>query len=355
MNTNTQKKKHQQFGFQLLVILLLVAVIFSIWYFSEKQDRHNEILNQENISRSAPIPADDLKDLREIYLNSAKDLMKNGYGNLQLANNFHFQTRLSDQKTLSDMDTTVFWSEFGNQFGYIDQNSAQYLIQGNQVKISFESDKSGNRYRFWRLVSFGNYDKQGRTSLKPVLEEEAVIQSDSATQNQDKLAVVGSYLNQLFQPEELMMKGVEDGKIVDIDLGAEVKKHWTMLFFFDGAYTPNCPSDCVNLLDSIYKLEGLNLKVYAIGADLPTAQTAWSKSYFGKLPVSLLADTGLTVTGRLGFADYSNWAPRKGVMILDNTGKIRYLSMMDKMLTRNYDDYVRIIKLLQAPEIKLNP
>jgi hypothetical protein len=33
---NTQKEKQRQFGFKLLIIALIVAVFFSIWYWLEK-------------------------------------------------------------------------------------------------------------------------------------------------------------------------------------------------------------------------------------------------------------------------------------------------------------------------------
>ena len=42
MVTSSNKEKHQQFGLKLLFIAVIVALVFSIWYLSEKSDRSTD-------------------------------------------------------------------------------------------------------------------------------------------------------------------------------------------------------------------------------------------------------------------------------------------------------------------------
>ncbi len=349
MVTFSNQKKHQQFGFKLLIIAVIVAITFSVWYISGKQDR---TVNNGKVN-SIQIPGDDLDDLQEVYLNASKNLMKEGYENVSLANDFSFMASLLDINSSSLTDAKRFWQGFGANFGVIDQSSIQYFVLGNQVKINFTSQKDTRKHYFWRIISYGNYDKPGRTNLKPVLLEEAFLEVSSADAfSINTSAKIGTYVSRLFKPEELIMPAVADGKVVTVDLGQEIQNSWTMIYFYPGAFTNVCPTDCMELLQNLDKLKAMGVKVYAIAADLPSTQMAWVKSYFGRMPVTLLTDLDLSVSNKFGMANFQEWDPIRGMIILDMTGKIRYISAQDYSIPRNYDDIFRIFKILQTPEVK---
>jgi len=39
MVTNNQQKKHRQFGLKLLFVAIIVALVFTVWYISQKHER----------------------------------------------------------------------------------------------------------------------------------------------------------------------------------------------------------------------------------------------------------------------------------------------------------------------------
>jgi peroxiredoxin (alkyl hydroperoxide reductase subunit C) len=351
MATFSNQKKHRQFGFKLLIIAIIIAVTFTVWYLSEKHDRYANYSGKG--WDSIQIPGDDLKDLKTVYLDSAKNLMKDGYENITLANDFKFQASILEINSTGLTDARRFWQGFAANFGIIDPTSVKYFVLGNQVKIYFISKKDNKKHYFWRIVSLGNYDKPGRTALKPVLEEEAFLEvSDHNALSTDTSAKIGTYVSRLFEPEDLIMPGVADGKILTVDLGQEIQNSWTMIYFFPGAFTNVCPTDCMELLQNLDKLHDMKIKVFAVGADLPATQMAWVKSYFGRMPVTLLTDLDLSVSDKFGMANYQEWDPYRGMVILDMTGKIRYMSVQDYQIPRNYEDIFRIFKILQTPELK---
>jgi len=351
MATISQRKKQQQFGLKLLIVAIIVAIVFTAWYLSEKNAKN--WMMQTGTNKLAQIPADDLKDMKDVYLKAAADIMNNGYDNVLLADNFNFKTSLKRNDLSVITDAKSFWRAFPENYGQIDAGSVRYDIAGNQVKIVFSSTKNEQKFYFWRILSFNNYDKPGRTKLEPALLEEYWIERSAAEMEAgNNLLKVGSNLNQMSMLGKVHVSAVVDGQVTRLDLLKEIQYNWTMIMFFQGAFTSHCPVDCLNLLENVDKFNQLNIKLYAVGADLPTAQLAWIKSYFGSLPFPLITDTDLSFSSLFGMADYANWAPFKGVVIIDNKGVVRYIATQDQQLARDFDQYLTIIKMLQIPELR---
>lgn len=48
----SNKKRHQQFGFKLLLIALIIGVVFTVWYFYQKNTVSTELDNNAVSSKT---------------------------------------------------------------------------------------------------------------------------------------------------------------------------------------------------------------------------------------------------------------------------------------------------------------
>jgi peroxiredoxin (alkyl hydroperoxide reductase subunit C) len=358
MSNSTNKKTHKQFGFKLLVIALLVGLIFTVLYVSERAISPVKNSIGENLSGSN-IPADDLRDLKDIYLQAAKDFLTQGYEGIQLADSYKFNysgIQLSvagDSTNVLDRNKQI-WDNFILQYGPIDQKTASYAVFGNQVKIRFNTKKENQENSFWMLLSYANYDKAERSKLKPVLAEAALIKAvstDEAIVRKPSLWV-GQKMTASANKDYMIMDALTQGKLGTVDLYNSENKKWKMIFFFPSAYTFVCPTECLGLKENFNEFQKLNVDIYAVSGDLINTLQAWDKTYFGGLPYTLVADPTLRLAEQFGFAKFDSKVPYRGTAIVDPDGVIRFVSAQYNDVGRNIEEYLRVITALQTPGLK---
>jgi alkyl hydroperoxide reductase subunit AhpC len=355
----SNKKKHQQFGFKLVMVALLVGLTFTVWYISDKAFK-SSLPNPTPVSsgdKTSNLPADDLKELKEKYLQEATSFFTQGYDGVLLADNYKFHNLVPELEVEVDAEgdsNRDIWEEAYDKYGPIDKESIVYTVFGNQVKAYFEVVKDDVRTGFWMVLSFGNYDKAERLNLRPVLAEAALIKA--VTPEEAALRKPTLWLGQKMERSPLkdyvLMDAVVQGKIGTVDLYEHENRKWKLIFFFPSAYTFVCPTECLGLLENFEEFQKLNIDIYAVSGDLANTLQAWNKTYFGGLPYTLVADPALTLAEQFGFAKFDEKVPYRGTVVVDPNGVIKFISAQSNDVGRSVDEFLRIITAMQTPGLK---
>ncbi len=110
-----------------------------------------------------------------------------------------------------------------------------------------------------------------------------------------------------------------DQKGNPVDLGTELAKGITLVYFYPKADTPGCTKQACNLRDAFEDVTKAGIKVYGVSADTPEAQLAFAEKF--QLPFTLLADKAGEVITAFGVpANEKGFASRQSFLIKD--GKV---------------------------------
>lgn len=354
MVTSSHKQKHQQFGLKLLFIAVIVALVFTVWYLSEKRDRSgvDHSTGQLTVSQIR-IPADELADMRAIYLKTVQDLFNNGYSSAQLANDYSFKVFQADGTVNLQSKPEAFWDSFGSNYGEIDRSSVSYVVLGNEVKVFFQTTLLGQKHRFLRIFSFSNFDKPNRSSLLPVIWQEALVPTSELPgfNDQQRGEWIGSTLSSVLPEKLVTFQAVINGEIGRVDLEDVTDKSWKVVFFFSSAFPHKCAIECLSVKQYYEEFQKLGAQVYIVSSNLPGTLSAWGQVYFGGAPFVLISDPTMLMARKFGFADLEMMTADSGTLILDSEGKIRYMSVRDNNSMRNVSFFISILKSLQNPNL----
>ncbi|MGL5831320.1 MAG: hypothetical protein ACRCZE_04195, partial [Candidatus Altimarinota bacterium] len=235
-------KKHQQFGYKLLIIALMVVIIFGVWYTYEKFTKPTDgmqeavvgIEQHESEAHVEMIPGDDLRSHKEFLKLAAEQLMKDGYQESAVSESYVFYNNLEDGVEMNLEDATAFWDEFTRANGAILPESIKYEVLGNGVKIIFKTEKfQGENEYFRRQLAFEGFEDDQKLLLV-----EDVLNQRVEAEKIDSLGVGESL------PNNLALKGYFNGQLETINLtdklGADgeieeqaiAKGKWKLLFFY---------------------------------------------------------------------------------------------------------------------------
>lgn len=354
-------KKHQQFGYKLLIIALTVIIIFGAWYtyerFTKPDDGMREavegIEHHEQEENVQMIPGDDLRAHKEFLKLAAEQLMKDGYQDQAIAEDYVFYN-LENDRELNLAEAKTFWTNFNAANGAILPGSIKYEVLGNGVKIIFETEKyQGEGKYFRRQLAFEGFENDQKLLLK-----EDVLSKSAEEEKVDTLAV-GDIL-----PNNLELKGYFNEQVSAINLTDKVgesgqaeatamaKGKWKLLFFYPADFTTVCPTECIALREFYSAFENLNTEVFGISTDPVSIHKAWVDYYFGPLPYPLLADTNHKLADLFDFWSEEEGVVLRGTVIVNPENKIVYASAQENNTGRSIEEYIRILTAIQTPGLK---
>lgn len=345
------KKKHQQFGLKLLFLAFVAALVFTVWYISEK--RENSVATDTGSFNAAnqQVPGDELTDLKERYLDSARSLVTSGYDMVQLANDYSLKVFNADGTYKIQDDPVTFWNSFSDSVTPV-TNSA-YEINGNQVRVFLNMVRDGEEKKYLRLFNFSNYDKPGRTSIQPVIWQEALIPIDQlpAFDAQPRGEWIGTSLNDLLSARESEFAVLKNGVSGKANLTDFSDNKWKLILLGPGAFPQPCAGECRDLKKYAEEFDELGVSVFIATGDLPGTLGAWSKVFYGGLPYTLISDPTLLLARKFGFADTKRMLTDHGTLLVDPEGKLKYLSVLDKQSSRDMSFYLTIINSFKTPQL----
>jgi peroxiredoxin 2/4 len=342
-------KKHQQFGYKLLIIALIVVIIFAAWYTYEKftkpvdgmQEAVQGIEQHEDEQHVEMIPGDDLREHKEFLKLAAEQLMKDGFQENAVAEEYVFHNNIEGE-VLNLEEAKTAWENFIAENGEVLSESIKYEVLGNGVKIVFKTaDYQGENQFFRRHLVFEGFE----TDQKLLLIEDVLSQSREAEKT-DTLGV-GETL-----PSDLQFKGYFDKQISDIDLN-DTDGKWKLLFFYPADFTTVCPTECLALKEFYPEFKNLNTEVYGISTDPVNVHKAWVDYYFGPMPYALLADPDHKLASMFDFWSEKEGVALRGTAILNPENQIVFMSAQENNTGRSIEEYLRMLIAIQTPGLKV--
>ena len=108
---------------------------------------------------------------------------------------------------------------------------------------------------------------------------------------------------------------VKNQKSEVVDLAAEAKEGWTLVYFYPKADTPGCTKQACSLRDSYTQLTEKGVKVYGVSTDSVEDQKKFADKF--QLPFDLLADKSKKVVSAFGVPAKMGFAKRQAFLFKD--------------------------------------
>lgn len=125
-----------------------------------------------------------------------------------------------------------------------------------------------------------------------------------------------------------------DQKGNPVDLGEELSKGISLVYFYPKADTPGCTKQACNLRDAFEEVTKAGIKVFGVSADTAEDQMAFTEKY--QLPFTLLADKKGEVIAAFGVpANDRGFASRQSFLIKD--GKVIWRDLKATPTTQAQD------------------
>jgi peroxiredoxin len=97
-----------------------------------------------------------------------------------------------------------------------------------------------------------------------------------------------------------------------------------LLAFYPADWSGGCTKEMCTFRDEFKELEGLNIEVYPVSADLVFSHHEWAKSL--KLPFKLLADQTRVLGTAMGVYMADRGMMRRSVFVIGPDGKVQYVN-----------------------------
>jgi peroxiredoxin (alkyl hydroperoxide reductase subunit C) len=128
---------------------------------------------------------------------------------------------------------------------------------------------------------------------------------------------------------------------------------WMVMFWYPKDFTFVCPTEIASFNDS-YE-EFVKRGAYLIGAstDSEFVHLAWRNGHddLKDLKFPLLADTSKSLAEALGILEQDEKIAYRATFIVDNEGKIRFVSVHDLNVGRNVQEILRTLDALETGEL----
>jgi len=141
------------------------------------------------------------------------------------------------------------------------------------------------------------------------------------------------------------------GELTDVKL-TDYKGKYLIMVFYPYAFTFICPTEVLAFNDRIEEFRAINAEVVAISVDSAYANLAWqnlprSQGGVGKLNMPLVSDTLHSISKDYGVYLKHLGHALRGLIIIDDAGIVRQITMNDLPVGRSVDETLRLLKAFQ--------
>ncbi|GAB1225423.1 hypothetical protein ENUP19_0252G0059 [Entamoeba nuttalli] len=141
------------------------------------------------------------------------------------------------------------------------------------------------------------------------------------------------------------------GSIKEIDIN-EYRGKYVVLLFYPLDWTFVCPTEMIGYSELAGQLKEINCEVIGVSVDSVYCHQAWceadkSKGGVGKLTFPLVSDIKRCISIKYGMLNVEAGISRRGYVIIDDKGKVRYIQMNDDGIGRSTEETIRIVKAIQ--------
>ena len=141
------------------------------------------------------------------------------------------------------------------------------------------------------------------------------------------------------------------GEIKEINLN-DYKGKYLILLFYPLDWTFVCPTEMLGYSELVPCLKELNCEIIGVSVDSVYCHQAWCETDkkhggVGKLNFMLASDITKKISISYGMLNCEAGISRRGYVIIDDKGIVRYMQTNDDGIGRNTAETLRIVKALQ--------
>lgn len=147
---------------------------------------------------------------------------------------------------------------------------------------------------------------------------------------------------------------MEDGSFKEVSL-SDYKGKYVVLFFYPLDFTFVCPTEIIAMSDRIDEFEVRSTQVIGVSVDSHFSHLAWrntqrKKGGIGEIEYPLVSDLDKSISRKYGVLVEKPGIALRGLFIIDQSGKLRHITVNDLPLGRNVDEVLRVLDAIQFNE-----
>lgn len=140
-------------------------------------------------------------------------------------------------------------------------------------------------------------------------------------------------------------------KVTDADL----KGHWSVVFFYPADFTFVCPTELEDLADRYEAFKKLGVEIYAVSTDTHFTHKAWheSSAAVGKVQFPMLGDPAFVLSRNFDVLEEASGLAERGTFVINPEGQIVAMEHNAQSIGRDADELLR--KIEAAQYVAANP
>lgn len=144
------------------------------------------------------------------------------------------------------------------------------------------------------------------------------------------------------------------GKFVDLT-EADLKGHWSVVFFYPADFTFVCPTELEDLADHYEQFKKLGVEIYAVSTDTHFTHMAWhgSSQAVGKVQFPMIGDPTLAISKNFDVLIEADGMADRGTFLINPEGRIVAVELHDGGIGRDAAELLR--KVEAAQYVAANP
>ena len=137
-------------------------------------------------------------------------------------------------------------------------------------------------------------------------------------------------------------------KVTDADL----KGHWSVVFFYPADFTFVCPTELEDLADHYEEFKKLGVEIYSVSTDTHFTHKAWHESSqaVGKVQFPMLGDPAFVLSRNFDVLIEEAGLAERGTFVINPEGKIVAMEHHDEGIGRDAAELLRKVEAAQYVE-----
>jgi peroxiredoxin (alkyl hydroperoxide reductase subunit C) len=136
---------------------------------------------------------------------------------------------------------------------------------------------------------------------------------------------------------------------------ADLKGHWSVVFFYPADFTFVCPTELGDLADNYAEFKRLGVEIYGVSTDTHFTHKAWhdTSDTIAKIEFPMVGDPTLTLSRNFEVLIEEEGLADRGTFVIDPDGVIQLVEINAGGIGRNAVELLRKIKAAQY--VRANP
>ncbi|MFC6206443.1 peroxiredoxin [Levilactobacillus tongjiangensis] len=147
---------------------------------------------------------------------------------------------------------------------------------------------------------------------------------------------------------DFSVQAFQNGEVTTLT-PADLKGHWSVLFFYPADFSFVCPTELGDLAEHYAAFQAQNAEIYSISEDTEFVHQAWHEQSpeVGQVAYPMIADPAGQLARHYEVLDESAGQAYRGVFILDPQGEVRSYTINDMGIGRNASEILRTLTAAQ--------